>query len=217
VAGDLADLDQVDALAADVLERTAELHVLVNNAGIYLGPAGQGRQVSADGIELRFAVNYLAGVLLTRRLLPLLRRSAPARIVNVASVAQQPMDPADPLLQRHYDAQRAYAQSKLAQIMFTFDLAEELPADQVTVNALHPATLMPTGMVREAGVPPVSTLEEGLAATLRLVANPELSGVSGRYFDGVREAQAHPAAYDPAARDRLRSLTEQLLADRPAR
>lgn len=208
---DLSDLREVDRLAAEVRRRYDRLDVLVNNAAVGFGAPGSGRETSADGIELRFAVNYLAGYLLTRELLPLL--TAPARIVNVASAGQQPIDFADPLLERGYDGVRAYQQSKLAQVMFTFDLAAELADRRVTVNALHPATFMDTAMVRESGVRAVSTVEQGSDATLRLIADPALDGVTGRYFNGFREARADPQAYDPDARARLRALTDEFLRD----
>lgn len=208
---DLASLAEVRALAAAVADRHERLDGLVNNAGIYTTVAGDdGRGVSRDGHELRFAVNYLAGYLLTRLLLPLVRRSAPARIVNVASAGQAPIDFGDVMLEHGYGAQRAYGQSKLAQIMFTLDLADELDPDAVTANCLHPATYMPTSMVRAAGVHPVSSLEEGVGATLRLLADPQLDGVSGRYFDGLRPAAPHPQASDPDARRRLRELSDEL-------
>src|SRR5207237_3806779 len=113
-------------------------HALVNNAGIGTSvPGGGDRQESADGLELRFAVNYLAGYLLTRVLLPLLRGSAPARIVNVSSLGQSPIDFDDVLLTRRYSGVQAYCQSKLAQVMMTIDLAAELAGSAATVNALH--------------------------------------------------------------------------------
>jgi NAD(P)-dependent dehydrogenase (short-subunit alcohol dehydrogenase family) len=108
---------------------------------------------------------------------------------------------------------RAYCQSKLAQILFTFDLAEELAGTGVTATCLHPATYMPTKMVRR----PVSTLEEGVEATLRLVGDPELDGVSGEYFHGTRRSPADPQAYDARARRRLRELSQRLAAPAPAR
>jgi NAD(P)-dependent dehydrogenase (short-subunit alcohol dehydrogenase family) len=117
------------------------------------------------------------------------------------------------MLERGYDGFRAYCQSKLAQVMFTFELAARLEAaeeGEVTVNALHPATLMDTKMVREALGRSTSTVAEGAEATLRLLADPSLEGVSGRYFDGVDEAGAHPQAYDEDARRRLWELSEGL-------
>ena len=204
---DLASLDEVRALARQVESENERLDVLVNNAGI--GMAGP-RAESQDGYELRFAVNYLAGYLLTRMLLPLLERSAPARIVNVSSAGQAPIDFDDVMLERSYSGVQAYCQSKLAQVMFTFDLAEELAGSGVTANCLHPATFMPTKMVTEAGGTPMSSLEEGVEATLRLVTDPELEGVTGRYFDGLEEARAHPQAYRLDARRRLRELSERL-------
>jgi NAD(P)-dependent dehydrogenase (short-subunit alcohol dehydrogenase family) len=209
---DLADLRQVDRLADDLLDRLPRLDVLLNNAGVGFGPPGGTRQLSADGLELRFAVNYLAGYHLTRRLLPLLRASAPARIVNVSSVGQEPIDFSDPMLDTDYTGMVAYRRSKLAQITWTFDLAEELRDTGVTVNALHPATLMDTPMVEEMAMPPRSTVEEGAAATLRLVTAEELTGVTGRYFDGMVESRAHDQAYDDAARARLRALSDELVA-----
>jgi NAD(P)-dependent dehydrogenase (short-subunit alcohol dehydrogenase family) len=209
---DLASLDDVRALAEEVAHGHERLDVLVNNAGIGTSEGGGGRMESRDGHELRFAVNYLAGYLLTRLLLPLLERSAPARIVNVSSAGQAPIDFDDVMLERRYDGVQAYCQSKLAQVMLTFDLAEELRGRGVTATCLHPATYMPTKMVRESGVSPVSSLEEGLEATLRLVADPELDGVTGGYFNGLREAVPHPQANDPEARRRLRELSEQICA-----
>ena len=153
----------------------------MNNAGIGTTLPGDGeRMESEDGHELRFQVNYLSHYLLTRKVLPLIERSAPARIVNVSSAGQMPIDFGDPMLEHGYDGTRAYYQSKLAQVMFTFDLADELRDEDVTVNCLHPGTYMPTKMVRAAGVQPVTSLEDGTAATVRLVANADLDGVTGR-------------------------------------
>jgi NAD(P)-dependent dehydrogenase (short-subunit alcohol dehydrogenase family) len=209
---DLAELRQVGALADELEQAQPELDLLINNAGIGSGlPEGQERQESRDGYELRFAVNYLAGFLLTQRLLPLLRRSAPARIVNVASLGQHPIDFDDPMLTRGYSGGRAYGQSKLAQIMYTIELAARVPAEEVTVNSLHPGTYMPTKIVLEEIGRSVDSLETGTSATVRLAVDPELEGVSGRFFDREQETTANEQAYDPEARGALWELSERLV------
>jgi NAD(P)-dependent dehydrogenase (short-subunit alcohol dehydrogenase family) len=205
VVGDFASLSAVRALADQMPDR---LDVLVNNAGIGFGG---GREESADGYELRFAVNYLAGFLLASLLRDRLAASAPARIVNVASAGQQAIDFDDVMLEDGYDGARAYRQSKLAQIMHAFDLAEELQGSGVTATALHPATFMDTKMVIDAGGTPASTVQEGLEATWRLVADPSVEGVSGAYFNGTREVRADAQAYDLDARRRLRELSQRLV------
>ena len=204
-AADLGSLAEVRRLAAAVQDETDRLDILINNAGI--GTAGGVRQESADGFELRFAVNYLAGFLLTSLLLPLLRSSAPARIVNVSSAGQQAIDFADVMLTHGYSGARAYCQSKLAQVMFTFDLAEKLAGTGVTATCLHPATYMDTTMVRRAGVTPVSTVDQGAEAIMNLAVASALEGQSGLYFNGLREARAHSQAYDAEARRRLWALS----------
>ena len=209
---DFSSLAEVRRLAEEVESDHARLDVLVNNAGIGAGARGDGREESREGYELRFAVNYLAPFLLTHVLLPLLRRSVPARIVNVSSAGQSPIDFDDVMLERGYDGMRAYAQSKLALIMFTFELAERLRAEEaVTVNALHPASLMNTKMVHETFGYTMSTVEEGVEATLRVAISLELEDTSGRYFDRLRDALAHAQAYDDEARRRLWGLSEQLV------
>jgi NAD(P)-dependent dehydrogenase (short-subunit alcohol dehydrogenase family) len=207
---DLADLAQVSALADRVLASEPRLDVLVNNAGIGTDvPGGGVRQESVDGYELRFAVNYLAGFALTERLLPLLESSAPSRIVNVSSLGQQAIDFDDVMLARDYSGMRAYRQSKLAQILFTIDLAKELVGTGVTVNTLHPATFMNTNMVRQFGTP-MSTVEEGADAILQLAVSPEMEGRSGLYFNGQSEAKASEQAYDASARQKLKKLSREL-------
>jgi NAD(P)-dependent dehydrogenase (short-subunit alcohol dehydrogenase family) len=207
---DLASLAEVRELAETVTKRTDRLDVLINNAGVGTGGPGGKRQTSADGHELRFAVNYLSGFLLTRLLLPLIRKSTPARIVNVASGGQQPIDFSDVMLTHGYNGTRAYCQSKLAQIMFTIDLARELEGAGIIVNCLHPATYMDTTMVRQAGVTPWSTVEQGAEAILNLAVSPELEGKSGLYFDGLRESRAKEGAYDSKAREQLRKVSLEL-------
>ncbi len=214
---DLASLAEVRTLADSVRGTHDRLHLLINNAGIGTGDGGRAapRQTSADGYELRFAVNYLAGCLLTRLLLPTLVRGAPARIVNVASAGQYPLDFDNLMLTRAYSGMRAYAQSKLAQVMLTLDLAAELRDKGVTVNCLHPATYMDTTMVRAAGVEPVSTVAEGAAAVMRLAVSRELEGHTGEYFDGLRPARANAQAYDPQVRRRLAAVSAELTGPDP--
>jgi NAD(P)-dependent dehydrogenase (short-subunit alcohol dehydrogenase family) len=211
LAADLANLSEVRGLADAVLRKAPRLQLLINNAGIGSGGPGDRRRTSVEGHELHFMVNYLAGFLLTDLLLPRLKENAPARIVNVASAGQQALDFADLMLERGYSGTRAYCQSKLAQIMFTFDLAEELRGTSVTVNALHPATYMNTTMVREAGVTPISSVEEGAEAILNLALSPALEGRSGLYFSGLREARANAQAHDGAARRQLRDISRKLI------
>jgi NAD(P)-dependent dehydrogenase (short-subunit alcohol dehydrogenase family) len=202
---DLASLDEVRSMAADV----DELDVLVNNAGIGSGlPEGRERAESRDGHELRFQVNYLAGYLLTELLLDRLR--SPARVVFVASLGQMPIDFDDVMLERNYTGIQAYCQSKLAQIAYAIALSERLDPERITVNSLHPSTFMPTKMVlaeRGAGEDP---LEQGVEATYRLVGDPSLDGVSGRFFDRFEESSPHPWALDRGNRERLVALSEEL-------
>lgn len=208
---DLSSLSETAGLAQRVADHCGRLDTLVNNAGIGFTSPGEGRRVvTEDGHEFRFAVNYLAPYLLTRRLEPVLRRSAPARVVNVASAGQEPIDFSDVMLERGYDGVRAYRQSKLALVMFTFDMAAELAGTGVTVNCLHPATFMPTKMVI-GYTTPRSSIEDGLRATMRLIVSPALENVTGRYYDGLLEATASAQAYDEDARQQLQKLSDQLI------
>lgn len=203
---DFASLEAVRNFAAEIRRDHTRLDVLVNNAGIWL--TGNVRQTSADGHELHFAVNYLSAFLLTRSLLPLLVHDSEARIVNVASTAQTPIDFADVMLLNGYSNSRGYGQSKLALVHFGFDLARELAGTRVIVNSLHPATLMATGMVVDRGMAPRATVEEGVTALLNLVQSPGLE--SGLYFNGLRPARANAQAYDETARQKLRELSAAL-------
>ena len=155
-------------------------------------------------------MNYLAGFLLTYELLPLLKAAAPSRIVNVSSAGQQAIDFSDVMLTQQYSGAAAYCQSKLAQILFTIDLAQELEGTGVIANALHPSTYMNTTMVRRAGVSPMSKVETGAEAILQLATSPKIEGKSGLYFNVMNEARANPQAYDPAARQKLRKLSLEL-------
>ncbi len=205
-AADLGSFDQVRRFGEAILRDYDRLDVLVNNAGF--GRAPDERMVSADGLELRFQVNHLSHFLLTRMFLPRLRADAPSRIVNVSSGAQQPIDFDDVMIENDFSGGRAYAQSKLAQVMFTIDLAEELAGTDVVVNALHPATYMDTGMVRRAGLTPRATVGEGADAVMQLITSPDMG--SGGYFNRLRPARANDQAYDEEARAKLRRLSEEL-------
>ena len=204
---DLASLAGVGDLAEEIMGKYDRLDILINNAAAV---SGAERQTSADGYELAFAVNYLAHFVLTYRLLPLLEASAPARIVNVSSMGQTPIDFTDVMMERSYNPGDAYRRSKLAQIMFTIDLAAELDAAHVTVNSLHPARSMNTARVINGGFQPLSSVEEGAEATMQLAVSPALAGRSGLYFNGLNEAQANAQAYDTAARAQLRALSLEL-------
>lgn len=203
---DFASFAEVRDFAERVLADYDRLDLLVNNAGIGSAPAE--RLVSEDGHELRFQVNYLAHFLLTHLLLDRVVESAPSRIVNVSSLAQRPIDFENVMLEEGFSGGRAYAQSKLAQVMFTLDLAEALEGRGVIVNSLHPATYMPTGMVRRMGAEPRSTIDEGADAVMQLVTAEDLG--SGGFFRGLERSRANAQAYDEEARARLRALSEEL-------
>jgi len=207
---DLSSLAGARQLAEAVKADHGKIDVFVSNAGIGSQNNGPQRQESADGFELRFAVNYLSGFLLAHLLLPLIKAAAPSRIVNVASLGQHPIDFDDVMITKNYSGSRAYAQSKLSQIMFTIDLAAELKGSGVTVNSLHPATYMNTTMVRAGAITPISTVEQGGAAILHLVDGDDVANKSGLFFNGMNEMKANAQAYDEAARKRLRELSLKL-------
>ena len=207
LTADLASLAETRRLAREVADRAPSLDALINNAGV--GPASPDgrREVSRDRYELRFAVNYLAPYVLTRELL---ERGLPrGAVVNVSSAGQAPIDFDDPQLERRYDGWQAYCQSKLALVMLTYDLAAEFPC--LAVNALHPGTYLDTAMVRDMGVRPLGTAEDGGRAVVELLRRSLARSVTGRYFDGGREARPERQAADPGARRRLRDLSERLV------
>lgn len=207
---DFESLDEVRQMGEKVREDNQRLDLLINNAGIGFGKSGSDREISNDGYELRFQVNYLAGFLLTIQLLPILHTASPARIVNVASGAQEALDFDNLMLENGYSGQRAYGQSKLAQIMFTFELADRVDPSKITVNALHPATFMDTNMVREAGIDPINEVEKGAEAVEYLATSPDLNSITGKYFNGKKEARASGQAYDDNAREKLWQCSEEL-------
>ena len=208
ILADLGSMAEVRALAAQVLRDYQRLDLLVNNAGIGRGADTSVRSESVEGYELRFAVNYLSHFYLTHTLLPLIRESAPARIVSITSTAQQAVDFDNVMLEREYDGARAYAQSKLAQIMMTMDLAEELGGSGVTVNAVHPAVYMATSMVLNRGGTPLTTIDEGADPVMQVIHSP-VAG-SGNYYRQATSARADAQAYDLEARRRLRELAMRL-------
>ncbi len=208
-SADFASFDNVRSLAASILRDYDRLDCLVNNAGF--GSAPDERWLSEDGHEFRFQVNYLAPFLLTALLKERIISSAPSRIVNVSSLAQSPIDWEDVMMEKNFSGGRAYGQSKLAQIGHTFDLHAELGELGVLSNSLHPATYMPTGMVQRLGVTPRGTIAEGADAVINLIVG-DVEG--GQFFNQMTPRRAHPQAYDPESRERLRVLSEQLTRGR---
>jgi NAD(P)-dependent dehydrogenase (short-subunit alcohol dehydrogenase family) len=219
---DFASLAEVGAMARRVLREEPVLHVLVNNAGIGILPR---RELSRDGHELVFQVNYLSGYLLSRALSPLLIRSAPARIINVSSAGQYAIDFSDLMLTRRWHGLIAYGRSKLAQILMTFTLARELEPEGVMVNAVHPATLMATKMTSSLGVlqpkgligrllmwrlKARSTTAQGAKNITRLIDDPKLGLVTGCFFKENREKRAHKQAYDYVAQATLEAISQAL-------
>ncbi|MDH3983252.1 MAG: SDR family NAD(P)-dependent oxidoreductase [Gammaproteobacteria bacterium] len=204
---DFGSLREVRDLADSIIEDYERLDVLVNNAGIF-SPDQQERRVSEDGYELHFQVNYLAGYVLTRMLTPLLESSAPSRIINVAS-GQRPIDFDDLMLETDYDGMQAYFQSKNAQIMMTFSMADELAARGIAIIAMHPSNLMNTDMVIEAGFEPQTPVETGRDALVRLV-NEDVG--TGKFFNVFEESEAIPQAYEADAVARLMKVTEELVS-----
>ena len=203
---DFASFAEVRTFAETLLADYDRMDILINNAGF--GSAPDERWVTEDGHEYRFQVNYLSTFLLTHMLMPRLLESTPSRIVNVSSGAQTPIDFDDVMIENDFSGRRAYAQSKLAQIMFTHDLAADLAGTGIVVGSLHPATYMPTGMVRRLGATPRATIAEGADATMQVVDSDDFE--SGQYFSGLRPAEANAQAYDSEARARLRELSQEL-------
>ncbi len=205
--GDYASFRNVKALSEEIIKKGKRVDILINNVGIGRGNPVTKREVSEDGLELRFAVNYLSHVLLTEKLLHGLS-SMPSQIINVASIGQDPIDFADLMLEKRYEGYHAYKQSKTALIMYTFDLAERLKSSGTNVNAVHPASLMNTKMVTDDWGYTLTTVEDGAEAVEQLLSVP----TTGEYYDGKRLSRAIAQAYDTAARTRLHAITWELLA-----
>jgi NAD(P)-dependent dehydrogenase (short-subunit alcohol dehydrogenase family) len=201
---DFGSLASVRALAAEFLRLHDRLHVLVNNAGV----AVVTRTVTSDGLESTFQVDYLSQFLLTNLLLEVLKRSAPSRVVMVSSVAHYGghLDFDDLQMEKGYGVMKAYSRAKLAQVLFTYELARRLQGTGVTANCLHPGAVATNIWGRPLG--PLSFLAKvtrlfmisparGAETSVYLATSPEVDGVSGRYFDDRREKKSSDDSYDP--------------------
>jgi len=218
-AADLSSQAEVRRIAAQVLDAYPRLDVLVNNVGGFWAT----RHVTADGLERTFALNHLAAFLLTEVLLDRLKASAPARVVTVSSGAQSlgTIDFEDLQGERKYSGQTAYNQSKLASVMFTYELARRLVGTGVTATALHPGVVS-TGFGAEDPSrifklvvpfyrPFMKTPRQGAATSIYLASSPEVSGVTGQYFDRRRPKPSNKASYDLAAATRLWQVSADLV------
>lgn len=206
---DFASMEAVRAFADTIAARYPKLDLLVNNAGVAIA-ADQPRRASADGHELQFAVNYLAGWVLTNRLRTNLAAAAPSRVINVSSGSASPVDFDDLMLERPGAHARGYGQSKLAQVSMTVALAPSFAAEGIAMIALHPASLMNTTMVtRDLGAEPMSTVEEGRDHVMSLIMAPTLEA-GAFYVRGRPSRPSHPQPYDTAARERLMTVTARL-------
>jgi NAD(P)-dependent dehydrogenase (short-subunit alcohol dehydrogenase family) len=219
LCADLSRQADVRRLAQEVHTRTDRLHVLINNAGVLT----RTREITADGLETQFAVNHLAPFLLTNLLLDLLRRGAPSRVVNVASQVEASgiIDFADLQRERHYDPIGAYTQSKLANVLFTYELARRLGKDGVTVNCLHPGVIATklvdafynrTGPARLLSRLRFDSPRRGADAVLHLATAPDLAGVTGRYFNETTPQASSARSYDEALARELWTVSARLTA-----
>jgi retinol dehydrogenase-14 len=217
---DLSEQRQIRRLAADVKERFSELHVLINNAGIW----NDKREVTADGYETTWALNHLAYFLLTEELIDLLKASAPARIINVSSDYHKlgHIDFDDIQLNRGYTGGKAYGQSKLANVIFTYELARRLKGTGVTANCLHPGAVNTNffnnvkglfGVLTWIGKPFLRTPAKGAETVVWLASSPEIEGVTGKYFFDRREKQSSPESYDRNVASRLWEVSEKMTND----
>ena len=220
IACDLANLDTVHAAAGELLERFDALHVLVNNAGLML----MQRRITVDGLEETFQVNHLGAFLLTDLLRDRLVASAPARVVTVSSVGHRgaAIDFDDLQSERFYEGFAVYCRSKLANVLFTYELARRLEGTGVTANTLHPGFVR-TGFGHGSGavmrmwltlsqIPPIGvSARRGARTQVWLASAPAAEGVSGRYFHGRRARRSSRASYDQAAQRRLWEASRSLL------
>ncbi|HLL01009.1 MAG TPA: SDR family oxidoreductase [Myxococcaceae bacterium] len=212
VVFELSSLASVRQGAEELARRFPRLDVLVNNAGVFMNE----RVVTEDGLETTFQVNHLAPFLLTTLLLQGPLSGPGVRIVNVSSIAHNRgrMNFEDLQLARGYNGYGAYAQSKLANVLFTFELAQRVPADLVTVNCLHPGVVSTKLLVEGFGMQGNDTLEQAAATSVYLAWAPEAAKVTGRYFVRQREASPSPSALDEETRRKLWEISETLCASR---
>jgi NAD(P)-dependent dehydrogenase (short-subunit alcohol dehydrogenase family) len=216
VGADLSSQASIRQAAAEIQGRYPRLHVLINNAGII----SRRREVTVDGLEMQFAVNHLGYFLLTNLLLPQLRAGAPSRIVNVSSGAHShaSLDFADLQSERGYDPKEVYSRTKLANILFTYELARRLGVNGVTVNCLAPGVVATRmlgdymGAPRGSGVDSTfgASPEEGAKTSIYLAAAPEVERVTGKYFVGGKPAASSRESHDEAAARRLWEVSERL-------
>jgi len=218
IVADLSELSEVRRAAHEFKQHYPQLHVLINNAG---GMNAE-RKVTSDGLEATFATNYLAPFLLTQLLLDVLKASAPARIVNVSAVGHKigKIDFTDLQGEHHYNALKAYTQSKLAQICFTYELAERLAGTGVTINALDPGHVVSHFNDGTKGLLHViaeviyffdgRSAEEGAQTTLYLATEPAVECVSGKYFANCKQTTSSRRSYDVAVRQRLWNVSTEL-------
>jgi NAD(P)-dependent dehydrogenase (short-subunit alcohol dehydrogenase family) len=214
---DLSEQRQIKHLAAEVKRRYSELHVLINNAGVWHDK----REITADGIEATWALNHLAYFLLTEELIELLKASAPARIVNVSSDYHFRGHLAfnDIQLGEGYGGGRAYGQSKLANVVFTYELARRLKGTGVTANCLHPGAVNTNffnnvkglfGILTTIGRPFLRTPEKGAETVIWLATSPKVEGVTGKYFFNCKEKRSSRESYDPNVANKLWELSERM-------
>jgi NAD(P)-dependent dehydrogenase (short-subunit alcohol dehydrogenase family) len=213
---DLSSLQSVRQLVSDFTQRYKRLDTLINNAGL----VRLRKSITVDGLETTFSVNYLSQFLLTNLLLPILRMSAPARIVCVSSDSHYGAGTDfDPKGLRGYSVMRAYGQSKLAQILFTHELAKRLAGSGVTINSLHPGAVatriwsglpVPLNYFSKVVTVFLKTPEEGAETVVYLASSPEVEGVSGKYFANKKEVESSKTSYDEGAAARLWQLSEEL-------
>jgi len=215
---DYSDLRQIRRGAAEVKAKCPRLHTLVNNAGAYNGK----RTLTADGYESTFAVNHLGYFLLTVELLDLLKSSAPARIVNVASEAHRNshINFDDLNLENGYSGWKAYAQSKLANVLFTYKLASKLEGTGATANCMHPGFVGTNIFNSVKGIgrkivrlitPFMRTPEKGADTVIWLASSPEVEGITGRYFIDRKDKPSNTESYDVAIASRLWDVSEQMI------